>query len=625
MRILFITNDFPNPCEPTKGLFNMYLARALSREHEVRVVSPVSWVVEWSARRDGAKGLRDSRSAIVDGVEVHYPRFYYPPKVLRHRYGWFYWRSVRATVWRLLQTQLPDAVLSYWVYPDGQVAAKVGRLAGVPMGVIVGGSDVLLLPRQRRWRQRILDTLQEADAVFTVSQSLKETVTALGVPPERAHVWAQGVDVSRFAPGDRGEARRRLGLPPGERMLLWVGRVHPVKALDVLLEGCAALRDRGEPFHLYLVGDGPLRKSLEAQRDSLGLAEAVTFVGPREHQELPDWYRAADLTVLPSWSEGLPNVLRESLACGTPFVASRVGGIPEIAREGGSRLVPPGDPSALADALALGLAEPQAAVQSCSAGWAESARSLVERLEPLVAASQRADRPWWTGRTPPPVTPDKLLNPWAPRQLLRRSLAGVLPRCRYLIRGPARSDTVCLTFDDGPHPDHTPRLLDLLRRHGVTATFFVVGRQAERYPDLIRRMAGEGHAVGNHSYLHAHLADMSTREALAGVHRTQELLTRLTGAAPTLYRPPRGKLDPGKLLRLWCHGLTVVLWNVDPRDYVCRSAADMAAWFQRRPLRGGDVVLFHDRLPHAAAVLPDLIEASRARGLIFAPVSTWTQ
>jgi glycosyltransferase involved in cell wall biosynthesis len=131
-----------------------------------------------------------------------------------------------------------------------------------------------------------------------------------------------------------------------------------------------------------------LRSSLQAAAATLGLSDIVSFVGSRAHDQLPDWYRAADLTVLPSRSEGIPNVLRESLACGTPFVASRVGGIPEIATEPCLRLVPPGDAAALADAIAASLAaRGESAPTTCSTSWTESAEALVRILKPL------ADRP----------------------------------------------------------------------------------------------------------------------------------------------------------------------------------------------------------------------------------------
>jgi peptidoglycan-N-acetylglucosamine deacetylase len=184
---------------------------------------------------------------------------------------------------------------------------------------------------------------------------------------------------------------------------------------------------------------------------------------------------------------------------------------------------------------------------------------------------------------------------------------------------------VALTFDDGPHPRYTPELLDTLARHGVRATFFVVGRQADRYPDLVRRIAREGHDLANHSYLHADITLMPSREIAIQVRRTQELLRRLGGRVLSCYRPPRGKLRAWKLVRLWAMGMRVVLWQVDPRDYAPDARAVMPEWFRRRPLQPGDVVLFHDRLPHAAEVLPELIEATRRRGLSFVPLSEWTR
>ena len=187
------------------------------------------------------------------------------------------------------------------------------------------------MPRERGQRRRVQEVLETTDAVITVNDDLKNAVVRLGIRADKVHVWRQGIDAVRFRPGSRLLARQRLGIPDRHQVMLWVGRMHPVKGLDVLLESLALVRSRGVDCHLYLVGDGPLRGALVAQAEALGITVRVTFVGPKLHDELPDWYRAADLTVLPSRSEGLPNVLRESLACGTPFVASNIGGITEIA------------------------------------------------------------------------------------------------------------------------------------------------------------------------------------------------------------------------------------------------------------------------------------------------------
>jgi glycosyltransferase involved in cell wall biosynthesis len=217
-------------------------------------------------------------------------------------------------------------------------------------------------------------------------QDLKAKLLELGVPPEKVHLVPRGVDTHAFCPGNQEKARRQLGLPAAGRQLLWVGRMVPVKGLDVLLEACALLRDRGVDFHLYLAGDGPLRKTLEAATSTGGLTKQVSFIGVVPHDRLPDWYRAADLAVLPSLSEGVPNVLREALACGTPFVASRVGGVPELAGEPWGRLVRPGDPAELAEAIARSLSElPLPGPPSVQfVGWEESAEAMLRVIRTLV-------------------------------------------------------------------------------------------------------------------------------------------------------------------------------------------------------------------------------------------------
>jgi peptidoglycan/xylan/chitin deacetylase (PgdA/CDA1 family) len=209
---------------------------------------------------------------------------------------------------------------------------------------------------------------------------------------------------------------------------------------------------------------------------------------------------------------------------------------------------------------------------------------------------------------------------WA--QLCRRGLAALLPRDAYLVRGPA-DGCVCLTFDDGPHPEHTPRLLGVLREHGVPATFFVVGREAERYPELVRRAAAEGHLIGQHTFSHAEPAQTSAAALLEDVRRADAVLAGILGEPPRLFRPPKGKLTLGKCWRLWRAGRTVVLWNADPKDYACRSEAEVAAWFEAHPPAAGDVVLLHDVWPYAAAALPGVIARARARGLRFATLARW--
>ncbi len=610
MRLLFISNVFPNPREPTKGTFNWELVRALAGFHSIQVINPVSWLDAWRSKQNGQLTPLDP----LENVEVHHPRYYYTPKVLREWYGRFMWSSIRRQVKHVLADHKPEAVLSYWAHPDGEMAVRAARLGGVPALVMVGGSDVLLLTRSGGRRRRILGVLHSADAIVTVSQDLRSKLTNFGIDPEKISVVYRGVNSERFAPGDRNAARQRLGIPVDERVLLWVGRMVPVKGLDVLLSACAALQQRGVKHRLYLVGDGPVRKSLENQAKALGIE--CSFPGVVAPAHLASWYRAANVTVLPSLSEGVPNVLRESQACGTSFVASRVGGIPEIAIPERDTLVPPGDADKLADALARSLSMERGyeVPNRTPIGWPESARQITELLEKLIKSPRQTALGALVTKRPSPL-----------RQLARRTLALTLPRRLLLLRGPRTSNAVCLTFDDGPHREHTPRLLDVLKQHRIRATFFVVGRQAEQHLDLLHRITAEGHALGHHSYTHSDPRQITAGQLLEEVQDTQRLFRQSLGRSSQLFRPPWGKLTAGKLWKLSRAGFRHVLWNLDPKDYACRSSAEVDNWFSRRTLQAGDVILMHDTHPYAAGAIPRLATAAADRGLRFTTVDEWVQ
>lgn len=192
-----------------------------------------------------------------------------------------------------------------------------------------------------------------------------------------------------------------------------------------------------------------------------------------------------------------------------------------------------------------------------------------------------------------------------------------------MTKGPSDGGSVCLTFDDGPHPEYTPKLLDVLRDRDVRATFFLIGREAERYPGIVRRAVDEGHVVGNHTFSHGDPGSTSARRLIEEIRHTDALLAEHSGRAPRLFRPPHGKLTVSKLWRLWWEGQTVVLWNVDPKDFSKRAPGEIYAGFQEYPLRGGDLVLMHDNVPHAIDVLPPLIDEARGRGLSFTTPSHW--
>ena len=357
MRILALTNLYPNPLQPHRAAFNRHRFRFLAQAHDVRMIAPVSWRDEWALRAQRPGIPRDRRTS-CDGIEVEHPRYWYTPGMLRSGYGRFFQASVRPAFERAVREFRPDVVLATWAYPDGWAAVRLARGHGLPVVVLVHGSDVRRMDEFPARARGTREALCSADGVIAVSADLAARVIALGAGPDRVATVLDGVDRSLFHPGDRAEARGRLGLDDSRKHLLFIGNLLPVKGVDVLLQACRTLAAQRDDWCLHLVGDGAERVRLAAQAQALGLGDKVLFHGSRAHAELPDWLRAADLFVLPSRSEGIPNVLLEASACATPYVASEVGGIPEIASLGAGILVPPEQPEALAQAIARGLDAP---------------------------------------------------------------------------------------------------------------------------------------------------------------------------------------------------------------------------------------------------------------------------
>jgi len=354
MRILAITTLFPRPGHPTHAIFNRHEVHGIALPHEVRVIVPVAWterMADW--RRTGA-----CRERLDGAVRVYHPTYWFVPRTLARFRGPAYLASIRGTVRQATADFRPDVVVGLWAHPDGWAAVQVARELGVPALVKVMGSDVLVLKKNARRRALIAETLRQADGIYAVSQDLARHVVELGVDAQKVHVAYEGIDRKTFQPGDRAEARKKLDLPADERMVLFVGNLIFSKGCGVLLQACGLLSKRGVRFRCALVGGGKDEAALRRMARDSGIEANVTFVGRLKPAEVVEWYRAADLVTLPSFSEGMPNVLREALQCGRPFVATAVGGIPEISDPAVSRLVQPGDAAELARALEEMLARP---------------------------------------------------------------------------------------------------------------------------------------------------------------------------------------------------------------------------------------------------------------------------
>ncbi len=354
MNLLFLSMTFPDAANRARGSYNLALCRALAKEHHVQVCSPRPWPEVLRMRLRG-RSFEPGTDVVDAGLTAKYPCYWYAPKLAQKQSGKILWQSSSRAVLSLARRVRPDVVLSYWAHPDGEAGLRAARATGAAAAVIVGGTDALILPHRPGRGPYVRRVLTESETVFTVSEGLRNAVLDLGANPDNVYVMYQGVDPNVFHPGDIRAARRTLGLPFARPMLLWVGRMVDIKRLDLLLDACRLLKLQEREFDLYLVGSGELRTKTEARIRSLGLDEMVHCVGAVSYSQTAQWYRAADVSVLCSDSEGLPNVLRESLACGTPFVSTNVGSISEIADPSYSILTRKGDAGDLADAIVSAL------------------------------------------------------------------------------------------------------------------------------------------------------------------------------------------------------------------------------------------------------------------------------
>jgi D-inositol-3-phosphate glycosyltransferase len=240
-----------------------------------------------------------------------------------------------------------------------------------------------------------------SDAVLASCTVEADQIASLyGGEPGRIRIVPPGVDHAFFGPGHRPQARRALGLPLDGRLLLFVGRIQPLKRADVAIETLAELRAAGEHYRLVVVGgpSGPHgEKSLQGLHDvadARGVGEFVHFIEPQPHELLSSYYRAADVCLVPSRSESFGLVALEAAACGTPVVASAVGGLTTLVDHGRTGfLVEEHDPGAYAAAVRRVFDEPLAAERLSTASvlrarrytWRAAAATLVELHDELAA------------------------------------------------------------------------------------------------------------------------------------------------------------------------------------------------------------------------------------------------
>lgn len=356
IKVLLLSRNYPNDVMPFLGPWVQQWAKFTLNECQVRVVAPVPYYPPLPGPADFRRFREVPFEEWVDGIQIFHPRIVLGPgqtthSLEAHSYAW----GVSKTVDRLWRESPFDVIHAHFIYPDGVVGARMAQRYRTPLIITEHAFWQPWLDDYPSIRKQAVAAAQVSSFHIAVSQSVRRSISHFTGENERLRVIPVGVDVEQFTPLTDGQR-------PNENSILYVGRIHETKGVDILLHAMRLLVNRNPAAQLSLIG-GSFYRQTQVQQDrlislseELGLAKHVRFLGIQSHREVAEAMRRATLLVLPSRRETLGSVLIEALACGTPVVATRCGGPEDVVTDDVGMLVPTEDPVSLAEAMETMLA-----------------------------------------------------------------------------------------------------------------------------------------------------------------------------------------------------------------------------------------------------------------------------
>jgi glycosyltransferase involved in cell wall biosynthesis len=399
MRILSLSLVYPNPSEPGLGLFVRSRLQAMAEQAELKVIAPIP-VLDYSNPKGKLLRPRTFPESRWDGpIEVFHPRWVFPPNGTPLNVLCLFAR-LQGLVRRIRKDFPFDLIDAHFGYPEGAAAALLAGVFGVPFTITLRGNETMFAGFFAR-RAAMRQAFRRAARVIGVSDDLRQFAVAEGTPERNAITIPNGVDTELFFPRDREAARAKHGLPAGRKVIVSAGELIEAKGHHLVAEALNVLLQQGVDAELLIVGGtargGPrFEESLRRRVAELGLNERVRFIGFVERSGMAELLSAADIFCLSSYTEGWPNVVNEALACGTPVVASRVGGVPAmLASEQYGLMVPPRDLAALQQALGAALRRPWDRTAIAAWGgrrtWRLVAREVIESMQAATGSTGAAE------------------------------------------------------------------------------------------------------------------------------------------------------------------------------------------------------------------------------------------
>ena len=371
--LLFISTIFPNKLTGQHATYTLQSLQALKGFFDIDIINPLPWRLKITNRI--------AFNYTLDGLNIYHPTYWYPPRVLRSYYGIFYYLSIQSCVTKLIKIRRPDVIYSSWLYPDGWVACKIANLLKIPSIVRAIGTDANRLVVGSDLARKSVETVAYSKKVECVSESLRSKLLTVGADPSKLFVLYNGVNRDCFYKMDKISLRSALGYGADDVLIMFVGNLLQTKGLDELAESFKSLKniDKFKGAKLIIAGTGAYETNFRNRLKSAGIINDTIFKGSCALPEVAKLMNVADVVCLPSYSEGLPNVILEALCCNAKIVATGVGGIPELAhRHQNLYLVPPRNSERLSSALATAI------LAKCTVDPAEDIRTWSDYANKLL-------------------------------------------------------------------------------------------------------------------------------------------------------------------------------------------------------------------------------------------------
>ena len=328
IRVLVVSSLYPNALHANHGVFvENRLRRTLALgDVEATVIAPIPFF-PFSHKIFGsyAENAKVPRSETRHGLEIRHPRHLVVPKIGAPLTPSLMFHALLREVRRLqAEGKEFDVIDAHYFYPDGVAAARLAKELDLPLMITGRGTDLTLIPTFKSERQQIQEACRQAEVLVTVCEDLRLRLLALGAPESHTITLRNGVDLEAFSPKNRSEAKAKYGAKGFT--IASVGGLIERKGHHLIIEAMASLPD----CTLLIAGEGPMKSELFELAEKFGVASQVKILGSVPHAELAELYSAADIMVLASSREGWANVLLESMACGTPVLATNVNGTSEV-------------------------------------------------------------------------------------------------------------------------------------------------------------------------------------------------------------------------------------------------------------------------------------------------------